>query len=109
MKIGLPGRFRAGWGQRLRSHRLVLRVAPSFVCQRKHHGKIVAHLLDNGDDRVFPAGVTCGEIGASPCLYTTVAVLQLDETAKTDTLTLHPKAPTYSFFGGNAAELKKGM
>ena len=34
--------------------------------------------------------------------------LDLDETAKTATLTFNPTAPTYSFFGGNAAVLKNG-
>ena len=65
-------------------------------------------LFDNGDDRVFPPGVTCGDMGEPPCLYSTVPLLQLDETAKTATLAFNPTAPGYSFFGGNAALLKNG-
>jgi len=65
-------------------------------------------LFDNGDDRVFPSGVTCGAAGNPPCLYSTVPLLQLDETTMTATLGFHATAPTYSFFGGNAAVLKNG-
>ena len=65
-------------------------------------------VFDNGDDRVFPSGVMCGATGAPPCQYSTVPLLNLDETAKTATLTFHPTAPTYSFFGGNNAVLKNG-
>lgn len=45
--------------------------------------------MDNGDDRIFPAGVTCGSSGAPPCLYSTVPVWQIDQSAKTATLTFH--------------------
>jgi hypothetical protein len=65
-------------------------------------------VFDNGDDRVFPSGVTCGATGEPACLYSTVPLLNLDETAKTATLTFHVTAPTYSFFGGNNAVLKNG-
>jgi arylsulfate sulfotransferase len=71
-------------------------------------GQFSLVLFDNGDDRVFPSGVTCGTTGAPPCLYSTVPLLELDETAKTATLAFHPTAPMYSFFGGNAALLKNG-
>ena len=64
-------------------------------------------LFDNGDDRVFPSGVTCGTTGAPPCFYSTVALLQLDETAKTATLVFNPTAPTYSFFGGKCGGAEK--
>jgi hypothetical protein len=80
---------------------------PSFASTNTT-GKFSLTLFDNGDDRVFTSGVTCGTIGAPPCLYSTVMVLQLDETAKTATFAFHPTAPTYSFFGGNAAVLKNG-
>ena len=60
-------------------------------------------MFDNGNDRVFPSGVTC-----SSCQYSTVPLLDLDETAMTATLTWNPTAPHYSFFGGNAAVLKNG-
>jgi len=67
-------------------------------------------LMDNGDDRIFPTGVTCGSTGAPPCLYTTIPVWQIDETAKTATLTFHQILPTnlYSNFGGNAEQLANG-
>jgi arylsulfate sulfotransferase len=67
-------------------------------------------LMDNGDDRIFPAGVTCGSAGAPPCLYTTIPVWQIDETAKTATFTFHQILPTslYSFFGGNTEQLANG-
>ena len=80
---------------------------PSFVSTNTT-GNFTLVLFDNGDDRVFPSGVTCGASGEPPCHYSTVPILNLDETAKTATLTFHPTAPTYSFFGGNAAVLKNG-
>jgi arylsulfate sulfotransferase len=80
---------------------------PSFVSTNTT-GKFTLTLFDNGDDRMFPSDVTCGTSGAPPCFYSTVPILELDETAKTATLTFHPTAPTYSFFGGNSAVLKNG-
>jgi arylsulfate sulfotransferase len=71
-------------------------------------GKFAVVLFDNGDDRVFSPGVTCGNTGEPPCLYSTVQILQLDETAMTATFTFHPTAPSYSFFGGNAEVLANG-
>ena len=80
---------------------------PSFVTTNTT-GQFTLTLFDNGDDRVFASGVNCGTSGQPPCLYSTVQVLNLDETAKTATLMFHPTAQTYSFFGGNAAVLKNG-
>ena len=80
---------------------------PSFVSANTT-GKFSLALFDNGDDRVFPSGVVCGTTGEPPCLYSTVPILQLDETAMTATFTFHHTAPTYSFFGGNAAVLTNG-
>jgi hypothetical protein len=67
-------------------------------------------VLDDGDDRIFPPGVTCGAAGAPPCLYSTVPVLQIDESAMTATLLHHYVAPAsfYSFFGGQADLLANG-
>ena len=67
-------------------------------------------LMDNGDDRIFPASVRCGNTGAPPCLYSTIPVFQIDETAKTAKLTFHQILPTnlYNFFGGNAEQLANG-
>ena len=61
-------------------------------------------LMDNGDDRIFATGVTCGASGAPPCLYSTIPVFQIDENAKTATLTSHDILPAnlYNFFGGSA-------
>lgn len=80
---------------------------PSFVTTNTT-GKFTLTLFDNGDDRVFPSGITCDTTGEPPCHYSTVPVLQLDETAKTATLSFHPTAPAYSFFGGNSTVLKNG-
>ncbi len=80
---------------------------PSFASTNTT-GQYSLVLFDNGDDRVFPSGVTCGIAGNPPCLYSTVPLLELDETARTATLAFHATAPTYSFFGGNAAVLKNG-
>jgi arylsulfate sulfotransferase len=67
-------------------------------------------LMDNGDDRIFASGVTCGTAGQPPCLYSTVQELQIDETAMTATFQSHQILPTslYSFFGGNAELLSNG-
>ena len=80
---------------------------PSFVSTNTT-GKFTLAVFDNGDDRVFPAGVTCGTTGEPPCLYSTAPVIEIDETAKTATLVLNPTAQSYSFFGGNNALLSKG-
>lgn len=71
-------------------------------------------IFDNGDDRTFPASVTCGATGAPPCFYSTVPVFQIDESAKTATLTSHVMLPDvlpnsyYSDWGGNAEQLANG-
>jgi len=67
-------------------------------------------VMDNGDDRIFPPGVTCGTSGAPSCLYTTIPVWQIDEGAKTATLTFHQILLTnlYSFFGGSVDLLANG-
>jgi arylsulfate sulfotransferase len=80
---------------------------PSFTTANTT-GDFSLVLFDNGDDRTFAAGVKCGTSGQPPCLYSTVPLLQIDETAKTATLEFHPVAPFYSFFGGNAEVLKNG-
>ncbi len=80
---------------------------PSLVTANSA-GQFSLIIFDNGDDRIFPAGVTCGTAGESPCLYSTVPILQIDERAMTATLTFHPTAASYSFFGGNAEVLPNG-
>jgi len=75
---------------------------PSFASTNTT-GKFSLILFDNGNDRVFPPGVTC-----TACKYSTVPLLDIDETAKTATLRWNLTAPFYSFFGGNAEVLKNG-
>jgi arylsulfate sulfotransferase len=66
-------------------------------------GSFQLALMDNGDDRIFPSGVTCGSAGAPPCTYTTIPVMQVDENAKTASFLFHQILPPnfYSFFAGN--------
>jgi arylsulfate sulfotransferase len=80
---------------------------PSFVTTNTT-GQFSMILFDNGNDRFFPSGQAQCVVQATPTCYSTVPVLQLDETAKTATLEFHAKAPLFSFFGGNAAVLKNG-
>jgi len=75
---------------------------PSFASANTT-GKFSLILFDNGNDRVFPPGVTC-----TPCQYSTIPLLDIDDTAKTATLRWNPTAPFYSNFGGNAEVLKNG-
>ena len=81
---------------------------PSFVTPNTS-GKFSLVLFDNGDDRgvSIVAGGTCGVAGQPAC-YSTVPLLELDETAMTATLAFHPTTLDYSFFGGNAEVLKNG-
>jgi len=79
---------------------------PSFVGS-KTAGNFSLVLFDNGDDRGVAAGPLCGTSGEPAC-YSTVPLLQIDETAKTVTLVANPTAPVYSFFGGNAEVLANG-
>jgi arylsulfate sulfotransferase len=65
-------------------------------------------LFDNGDDRIFPPSVTCDAPGDPLCFYSTVPIVQINELAKTATLSFHYTAPAYSFFGGNAEPLDNG-
>lgn len=79
---------------------------PSFVSANTT-GKFSMAVFDNGDDRFFPTGqVLC--TAASASCYSTVQILDLDETGKAATLTFHTTAPFYSFFGGNAGVLANG-
>jgi arylsulfate sulfotransferase len=80
---------------------------PSFATTNTT-GMYAMVLFDNGDDRVFASGVTCGTTGAPPCLYSTVPYFQINETDMTATLVSNPTTPNYSFFGGNAEVLANG-
>jgi arylsulfate sulfotransferase len=74
--------------------------SPSFTTANTT-GQFGLAVFDNGNDRVFPPGV-------SGTFYSAVPVFSIDETAKTATLTFNMTAPTYSFFGGNNAVLRNG-
>lgn len=84
---------------------------PQFVSANTT-GVFSLSVFDDGDDREFPAGAS----GAQPqanCLsniacYSTGEVLQLDESAKTATITFHDFPNLYSFWGGNAEVLGNG-
>jgi len=67
-------------------------------------------VFDNGFNRVFPAGVTCGANGAPPCDYSTVPIFQINETAKTATFKFHQILPPnlYALWGGNSEILTNG-
>jgi arylsulfate sulfotransferase len=81
---------------------------PAFVSPNTT-GQFSLVLFDNGDDRgvVDVVGGTCGVAGQPAC-FSTVPILDIDETAKTATLAFHQTTPDYSFFGGNAETLKNG-
>jgi arylsulfate sulfotransferase len=80
---------------------------PSFIGSATS-GAFSMILFDNGDDRMFPPSTGCGTPGQPPCFYSTVLILNVDESAKTATLAFHYTAPHYSFFGGNAEVLANG-
>jgi hypothetical protein len=67
-------------------------------------------MMDNGNNRQFPSGVTCGTSGNPPCLYSTVPEFEINESAMTATLLFHYIAPSteYSYWGGNAEVLPNG-
>jgi hypothetical protein len=81
---------------------------PSFFSTNTS-GSFSLGLMDNGDDRVFPDGSNCDVQGGAYC-YTTIPVMQIDESAMTATLTSHQILPTslYSSFAGNTELLANG-
>jgi arylsulfate sulfotransferase len=84
---------------------------PNMIRHSPHQttaGTFSLTIFDNGDDRLFPTGVTCSSAGAPPCLYSTVPILQIDEWAKTASTSFHYTTPQYSLFGGNAELLRNG-
>ncbi|MES2222866.1 MAG: aryl-sulfate sulfotransferase, partial [Acidobacteriota bacterium] len=82
---------------------------PSFV-GKGNAGIFNLVLMDNGDDRIFSSGVTCGVGSAPPCLYSTVPIFQINESTKTASFTFHQIIPAnlYNSFGGNAEVLENG-
>ena len=81
---------------------------PSFTTTNTS-GNFSLSLFDNGDDRGVSvvAGGTCGVAGQPAC-YSTVPILNLDETVMTATVAFRVTTPAYSYFGGNAEVLKNG-
>jgi arylsulfate sulfotransferase len=73
-------------------------------------GNFKIAIMDNGDDRVFPTGVTCNSAGAPACLYSTVPIMQVDENAKTASFLFHQIIPAnlYSLFAGDTRVLANG-
>ena len=65
---------------------------PSFTTTNTT-GQFGLAIFDNGNDRVFPTGVTCGTTGQPACFYSTTPIFNIDETEKTVTLTFNPVAP----------------
>jgi arylsulfate sulfotransferase len=67
-------------------------------------------VMDNGNDRAFPDGVQCDAAGQPACLYSTVPIYEIDETAKTATLVFHQITPPsqYSSYGGSTTRLANG-
>ncbi|HTW44795.1 MAG TPA: aryl-sulfate sulfotransferase [Acidobacteriaceae bacterium] len=89
--------------------------APSFFSSNTS-GVFSLGMMDNGDDRIStppssPDAInpTCGTTGAPAC-YSTIPVFQIDESAKTATLTFHLIVPPnlYNNWGGNAEQLANG-
>ncbi|GAC1360636.1 MAG: hypothetical protein NVSMB3_08580 [Acidobacteriaceae bacterium] len=81
---------------------------PSFVSANTS-GVFSLILMDNGNDRSFPAGVVCGTADV-PCFYSSVPIFQIDESAKTATLLFHQilRPELFNSFGGSAGVLGNG-
>jgi hypothetical protein len=72
-------------------------------------GVFTLGVMDNGNDRSFPTGTTCGAVNAPPCLYSAADVLQVDESRMVATLISHyAPASVYSLYGGNVDPLANG-
>ncbi len=80
---------------------------PSFVSANTA-GKFTMAFMDNGNDRAFPAGVTCGAQGSPPCLFSSALLLQIDEAYKTATIVSRYLPGEYSFWGGDVQQLSNG-
>jgi hypothetical protein len=69
-------------------------------------------LMDNGNDRVFPSGPVLCKPNPHPSAtcYSTMPVLELNESNMTATLAAHyvPPPSYFSFFGGNVDHLANG-
>jgi arylsulfate sulfotransferase len=65
-------------------------------------------VMDNGNDRQFPAGGTCATLNSLPCPYSTVGIYRLDETTKTATLVFHDIVGQFAQFGGDTRAMGNG-
>ena len=69
-------------------------------------------LMDNGNDRIFPSGQVHCAPGPTipPTCYSSVPILEINESAMTATLVEHyvPPPTYFSFFGGNVEQLANG-
>lgn len=79
---------------------------PSFFSTNTS-GVFSLGLMDNGNDRQFPSGVTCSTLPTT-CYYSTVPIFQIDETAMTATETFHQVLPVWNQWGGNAELMANG-
>ena len=82
--------------------------SPAFITPNTT-GIFSLTMMDNGDDRMFPDGNLCGT-GSEPACYSTIPVFQINESAKTATLTFRQTLPStlYNSWGGNAEQLANG-
>lgn len=68
-------------------------------------GSFKLAIMDNGNDRISPSTAPCN--GTSPCFYTTVPIMQVDENAKTASFLFHQILPSnlYTSFAGSTRVL----
>jgi hypothetical protein len=68
-------------------------------------GSFQVAIMDNGDDRIAPSTAPCN--GTSPCVYTTIPIMQVDENARTASFLFHQILPSnlYSGFAGSTRVL----
>lgn len=78
-----------------------------YIASTNSSGVFSLGLFDNGNNALNSSDVGCGILTTSPC-QSRVQIFQLDETAKTATLTFQDKLPVFSFFGGNIDSLSNG-
>lgn len=106
-KLGYQGDFTLAGGGTDPTDWFYAQHGPSFATANTT-GQFSLMVFDNGNDRTFPTGqVQCVTTASATC-YSTVPVLQLDETAKTATIAFHDMLSGFSYFGGNAEILKNG-
>ncbi|HEV2176913.1 MAG TPA: aryl-sulfate sulfotransferase [Terriglobia bacterium] len=78
-----------------------------YIASANSSGVFSLGLFDNGNNALNSSGVGCGILLTSPC-QSRVQIFQLDETAKTATITFQDKLPIFSVFGGYVETLANG-